>query len=90
MLISIIAWLIVGAVAGWLASMVMKTNAAQGTIQDIIVGIIGAFIGGFVFDLLGFEATADAAGSFSIIGVFVAFIGAVILLAILKFVRRAT
>ena len=43
------AWIIVGGVAGWLASLFMKTDAQQGILMNIIVGIVGAFVGGFVF-----------------------------------------
>jgi uncharacterized membrane protein YeaQ/YmgE (transglycosylase-associated protein family) len=77
---SLIAWLIVGAVAGWLASIVMKTNHRQGLVMDIVVGIVGAFIGGFLFNQFG---TAGVTG-FNVWTVFVAFIGAVVLLAVLR------
>ena len=76
----LIAWLIVGAVAGWLASMVMKTNHRQGLVMDIIVGIVGAFIGGFLFNQFG---TVGVTG-FDVWSVFVAFIGAVVLLVVLR------
>ncbi|MEO1647019.1 MAG: GlsB/YeaQ/YmgE family stress response membrane protein, partial [Chloroflexota bacterium] len=46
----ILVWLIVGGLAGWVASMIMKTDSRQGLVQDILVGIVGAFIGGFVLD----------------------------------------
>jgi uncharacterized membrane protein YeaQ/YmgE (transglycosylase-associated protein family) len=82
----IIAWIVIGAVAGWLASMVMKTNSSQGLLMDIVVGIIGAFIGGFVLNSLGFAA---AAGQFSWLSLGTAFLGAVILIGILKMIRRA-
>ena len=52
-LINILVWIIVGAIAGWLASIVMKTNSQQGLLLDIVVGIIGGFIGGIVLNLLG-------------------------------------
>lgn len=83
---NIIAWIIVGAVAGWLASIVMKTNASQGLLMDIIVGIVGGLIGGFVLSALGVggEVTGINIGS-----ILVAFIGAVILLALLRLFRRA-
>lgn len=85
---SIIAWLIVGGLAGWLASIVMRTNREQGLILDIIVGIVGAFIGGFIFNALG---TGAAVTGINITSILVAFIGAVVLLAILRAVsgRRA-
>jgi uncharacterized membrane protein YeaQ/YmgE (transglycosylase-associated protein family) len=76
----LLAWLIVGAIAGWLASIVMGTNRQQGLLMDIIVGIIGAFIGGFLFNLLG----APGATGFNVWSVIVAFVGAVVLLGILR------
>jgi uncharacterized membrane protein YeaQ/YmgE (transglycosylase-associated protein family) len=75
-----LAWLIVGAVAGWLASVVMKTNHRQGLLMDILVGIVGAFIGGFLFNQFG---TAGVTG-FNVWSIFVAFTGAVVLLAVLR------
>ena len=78
-----LAWLIVGAISGWLASLVMRTN--QGILMDIVVGIVGAFIGGFLFNLLG----APGATGFNIWSVFVAFIGAVVLLGILRMFARS-
>jgi uncharacterized membrane protein YeaQ/YmgE (transglycosylase-associated protein family) len=82
-----LAWLIVGALSGWLASMVMRTNRQQGLLMDIIVGIVGAFIGGILFNLVG----APGATGFNIWSVFVAFVGAVVLLGLLRMVtgRRA-
>jgi uncharacterized membrane protein YeaQ/YmgE (transglycosylase-associated protein family) len=82
---SIIAWIVVGAIAGWLASMVMKTNREQGLITDIIVGIVGGLLGGFLLNLLG--VGGDVTG-INLTSILVAFIGAVILLAILRFVRK--
>ncbi len=73
-----LAWLIVGAVAGWLASLVMHSRL--GLLGDIVVGIIGAFIGGFLFNLIG----APGATGFNVWSVIVAFIGAVVLLAIIR------
>ena len=81
-----LAWLIVGALAGWLASIVMRTNGSQGLLLDIIVGIIGAFIGGFLFNVIG----APGVTGFNIWSVFVAFIGAVVLLGILRMFSRPT
>ena len=82
MLWSIISWIVVGALAGWIASMIMKTNANQGAVANIVVGIIGAFIGGFIVQLFG--ATVD---TFSVMGLLVAILGAVVLLWIVKAVR---
>jgi uncharacterized membrane protein YeaQ/YmgE (transglycosylase-associated protein family) len=75
-----LAWLVVGAVAGWLASIVMKTNRQQGLLMDIVVGIVGAFIGGFLFNQFG---TAGVTG-FNVWSLFVAFTGAVVLLAAIR------
>jgi uncharacterized membrane protein YeaQ/YmgE (transglycosylase-associated protein family) len=73
----ILAWLIVGAIAGWLAGLIMR-GGGFGLIGDIVVGLIGALIGGILFGLL-------MPGSTGFIGsIIVAFIGAVILVAILR------
>lgn len=81
----IILWIIFGALAGWIASLIMKTDAQQGAIANIVVGIVGAFIGGFVFNLFGDN---DVTG-FNIYSLVVAVVGAVILLAIMKAFRRS-
>jgi uncharacterized membrane protein YeaQ/YmgE (transglycosylase-associated protein family) len=75
-----LAWLIIGAIAGWLASMVMGTNYQQGLLLDIVVGIIGAMIGGVLFSVIG----APGVTGFNVWSLFVAFIGAVVLLGLLR------
>jgi len=75
-----LAWIIIGALAGWLASIAMKTNRQQGLLLDIVVGIIGALVGGFIFNALGIGGVTG----FNLWSLFVAFIGAVILLAIVR------
>ncbi len=82
----ILSWIIVGALAGWIASLIMGTNNQQGCLLDIVVGIVGAFIGGFVMNLLGFGTFTG----FNLWSIIVAIIGAVILLAIIKAVRGRT
>jgi uncharacterized membrane protein YeaQ/YmgE (transglycosylase-associated protein family) len=84
---NIIVWLIIGAVAGWLASMVMKTNRQQGLMMDIIVGVIGGFLGGFVLRALNIGGAVDGLNIGSLV---TAFIGAVILLGLLRVISRAT
>jgi uncharacterized membrane protein YeaQ/YmgE (transglycosylase-associated protein family) len=80
---SIIIWLIVGAIAGWLAGMVVK-GGGFGLVGDIVVGIIGAVIAGWLLPYLGI-----ALGSGIVAAIIDAFIGAVILLVIVKLVKRA-
>ncbi len=79
-----LAWIIIGAIAGWLVSVVMRTNAEQGLLMDIIVGVIGAFIGGFLFNLIG----VPGAVGFNVWSLCVAVIGAVVLLGILRLFSR--
>lgn len=74
----------VGAIAGWLASLVVKTNSTQGLVEDIVVGVVGGVIGGFVLNLLGIGGSVTGLNITSIV---VAFIGAVILLLILQAIR---
>jgi len=82
-LATVVWWLVVGLVAGFLASAVMR-GGGYGMVGDIIVGIIGAFIGGFLMSLLGLG------GSGIIWTIIVAFIGACVLIAILRAVSRGT
>ncbi len=86
---SIIGWLIIGGLAGWIASMIAGTNAQQGWLMNIVVGILGAFIGGFLFSLL---TGSDFMGGFNLVTLVVATLGAVVLLFIYKAVsgRGAT
>lgn len=85
MIMNIIIWLIVGALSGWIASMIMKTDASMGALANIVVGIIGAFIGGWAASLLGINV---AEGTLNMTSILTAVVGACILLAILKAVRR--
>ena len=88
-MINLIVWLVVGGVIGWLASIVMKTDAQQGIVLNIVVGIVGAAIGGwFLAPLLG-TGTINQ-GNLSISSLLVSLLGAVILLAIVNLVRRGT
>jgi uncharacterized membrane protein YeaQ/YmgE (transglycosylase-associated protein family) len=78
----IIAWLIIGVVAGWLAGKIVE-GAGFGLIVDIIVGIVGAFIGGWLAGVLGINI-----GGGLISSIIVAVIGAVILLVVLRLIKR--
>jgi uncharacterized membrane protein YeaQ/YmgE (transglycosylase-associated protein family) len=82
-----IMWLIVGGILGWLASIVMKTNDKQGIFLNIVVGIVGAFLGGLVLAPLFGTGTINR-GDFSAGSLVVSFLGAIILLAIVNFFRR--
>lgn len=82
-----ILWLVIGGVLGWLASIVMKTNAHQGMILNIVVGIVGAFLGGLLLAPLFGTGTINQS-DFSIGSLFVSFLGAIILLAIVNFFHR--
>ena len=86
-MINFIVWLILGGVIGWLASRVMRTDAQQGIFLNIVVGIIGAMLGGFLIAPLLGTATINQ-NNFSIAGLLVSFLGAIILLAIVNIVRR--
>jgi len=80
---SFLAWIVVGLIAGVLASLVMG-GTGYGIIGDIIIGIVGAFIGGWLFSTLGITTPFGGMGG----TIFVAFIGAVVLLFILRLIRR--
>jgi uncharacterized membrane protein YeaQ/YmgE (transglycosylase-associated protein family) len=77
----LLLWAVVGIVAGWLAGLVMK-GGGYGLLGDLIVGLIGALVGGFIFSLFGAEY-GGLAGS-----ILVAFVGACVLIAIVRFVTR--
>jgi uncharacterized membrane protein YeaQ/YmgE (transglycosylase-associated protein family) len=86
-MINFIVWLILGGIIGWIASKIMRTDAQQGIFLNIIVGIIGAMLGGFLISPLLGIATINQ-NDFSLPGLIVSFVGAAILLAIVNLVRR--
>jgi uncharacterized membrane protein YeaQ/YmgE (transglycosylase-associated protein family) len=86
-MIDFILWIIAGALLGWLASIIMKTNSRQGLIADIIVGIVGAFVGGYFLSPL-FNISTINEGNYSIPALLVSLGGAIILLAISKLFRN--
>jgi uncharacterized membrane protein YeaQ/YmgE (transglycosylase-associated protein family) len=90
MILNLILWLLFGALVGWLASIVMRTDAQQGALLNIVVGIIGAMLGGWIFSLLGIGGTNINNGDFSLSALLVSFVGAVILLGIVNLFRRGS
>ena len=88
-MINLIVWLVVGGVIGWLASLVMKTDGQQGLFLNIVVGIVGAALGGLVISpLVGTGTINDDA--FNLGALVVSFVGAVILLGIVNMFRRGS
>lgn len=83
----LIVWLIVGGIVGWLASIVMKRDGQQGIVLNVVVGIVGAFIGGLVFGPLLGAGTINNSG-LSLSSFIVSLLGAIVLLAIVNLVRR--
>ena len=86
-MMGIIIWLIVGGIIGWIASMIMKTDGQQGIFLNIVVGIIGAFLGGWIGGMLGIGGDINS-GDFSLSGLLMSLVGAIILLAIVNLFRR--
>jgi uncharacterized membrane protein YeaQ/YmgE (transglycosylase-associated protein family) len=81
----LILWLVIGGVIGWIASMIMRTDAQQGIFLNIIVGIVGAFIGGLILSGGSINNAPLTLTSF-----IVSLLGAIILLAIVNLVRRGS
>lgn len=84
-----IMWIVIGGIIGWLASIVMKTDAKQGLFLNVVVGIVGAFLGGLFLSPL-FGAGTINRDDFSASGLLVSFLGAIILLAIVNLFRRGS
>lgn len=86
---NLILIIIVGGILGWLASMVMRTDGQQGIFLNVVVGIVGALVAGFLISpLLG--AGTITSGSFDIMSLIVSFLGALVLLAIVNLFRRGS
>jgi uncharacterized membrane protein YeaQ/YmgE (transglycosylase-associated protein family) len=86
---NLIIWLIVGGILGWIASKIMHTDAQQGIILNIVVGVVGALLAGFLLSPLFGIGTINQS-NFSLPSLFVSLLGAVILLAIVNLVRRGS
>ena len=81
----IILWIIFGALVGWVASLIMKTDSQQGAVLNIVIGIVGAVIGGWIMSFIGQSAVTG----FNIYSFGVALVGAVVLIVGIKAVRGA-
>jgi uncharacterized membrane protein YeaQ/YmgE (transglycosylase-associated protein family) len=87
--INLMVWLIVGGLVGWVASMLMRTDGQQGLFLNVVVGIVGAALGGwFISPLVGVPTINQ--GSFSVGALVVSLLGGMLLLAIVNLVRRGT
>jgi len=86
-MISFIIWLIIGGIIGWIASLIMKTDAQQGVFLNVVVGIIGALLGGWLAGMLGIGGGSINDGV-NFVSILVSLIGAIILLAIVNLFRR--
>lgn len=80
---NILLWIIFGAIAGWVATLLSSSTGSKGLVGNFIIGIIGSFIGGYVFSLFGGEGVTG----FNIYSLLVAVIGAVITLGIVRLIR---
>lgn len=80
----IILWIVFGALVGWIASLIMGTDAEQGTILNICVGIVGAVLGGWIMSMLG----ESGVSGFNLYSFIVALLGAIVLIGIVKLLRR--
>ena len=85
MLTNILIWILLGALAGWIASMIMGRNAQMGALANIVVGIVGALIGGLLMNAFG----APGVTGFNLYSILVAIAGAVVLLFLVGLMRRA-
>lgn len=84
---NLIIWLVVGGLIGWVASLIMKTDGSQGIVLNVVVGIVGAAIGGLLISPLVGEPTINQ-NAFNLGSLIVSLVGAVILLAIVNMFRR--
>ena len=82
-----IIWIVIGGLIGWAASIVMKTDAQQGVVLNVVVGIVGALVGGWLLSLLFGTGTINQ-NDFSLASLVVSLLGAIILLAIVNLLRR--
>jgi uncharacterized membrane protein YeaQ/YmgE (transglycosylase-associated protein family) len=83
---NILLWILFGAIAGWIASVVMRTNASQGVFMDILLGIVGGVLGGFLMSLIGQPGVTG----FNLYSLLVAVVGAIVLIWLGRVLRGST
>ena len=84
---NVIIWIVIGGLIGWAASIVMKTDAQQGVVLNVVVGIVGALVGGWLLSPLFGTGTINQ-NDFSLASLVVSLLGAIILLAVVNLLRR--
>jgi len=84
---NLLIWLIIGGVVGWLASLVMRTDAQQGIVLNVVVGIVGALVAGLLIAPAFLHGTINS-GDFSMPGILISLLGSILLLAVVNLVRR--
>lgn len=83
---NLLLWIIFGALVGWIASLIMRTDAEQGALLNIIVGIVGSVLGGWIMSLLGYAGV----NGFNLYSFVVSLIGAIVLIGLVRAIRGAT
>lgn len=83
---NIIIWIVLGAIAGWVASLIMKTDSQQGLLMDIVFGVVGAVVAGWIATMLGQSPVTG----FNIYSILIAIIGASFLIGAVNFIQRRT
>jgi len=84
-----IIWLVIGGLIGWIASIMMRTDAQQGIILNVVVGIVGALLAGFLLTPILGSGTINS-GNFSLAGLLISLLGSIVLLAVVNLFRRGS
>jgi len=86
---NLIIWLVIGGLIGWIASIIMRTDAQQGVLLNVVVGIVGALLAGFLLTPVLGRGTINS-GNFSLMGLVISLLGSIVLLAIVNLFRRGS
>jgi len=86
---NLIIWLVIGGLIGWIASIMMRTDAQQGVLLNVVVGIVGALLAGFLLTPVLGSGTINS-GNFSLTGLVISLLGSIVLLAIVNLFRRGS